>query len=80
METLVCDDPDCLAKHIAQLTHFVAKPAMNIEGLSETTLEKFVDRGRIHSYPDLFHLNEHQEEILESGRNFGDGWLRPQVL
>ena len=65
VETLVCNNSDCLAKHIARLTHFVAKPAMNIEGLSETTLEKFVDRGWIHSYPDLFHLNEHREEILE---------------
>lgn len=65
VETLVCNNSDCLAKHTARLTHFVAKPAMNIEGLSETTLEKFVDRGWIHSYPDLFHLNEHREEILE---------------
>lgn len=66
VETLVCKNPDCLSKHIARLTHFVSKPAMNIEGISETTLEKFVDRGWIHSYPDLFHLVEHKEEILEA--------------
>ena len=64
VETLVCNNPDCLSKHIARLTHFVAKPAMNMEGISETTLEKFVDRGWIHSYPDLFHLAEHKDEIL----------------
>lgn len=71
VETLVCDNPDCLAKHIARLTHFVARPAMNIEGLSETTLEKFVDRGWIKSYPDLYHLDEHREEILEM-EGFGE--------
>lgn len=64
-ETLVCGNPDCLAKHIARLVHFVAKPAMNIEGLSESILEKFVDRGWIHSYADLYHLDRHQEEIVQ---------------
>lgn len=65
VETLYCENEGCLAKHIARLTHFVSKKAMDIEGLSESTLERFVDYGWIHTYSDIFHLPEHEKEIME---------------
>lgn len=65
VETLYCENEDCLAKHIARLTHFVSKKAMDIEGLSENTLERFVDCGWIHTYADIYHLPEHEKEIVE---------------
>ena len=63
-ETLVCENPDCTAKKIHSFTQFVSRDAMNIEGLSEMTLEKFIARGFIHSFADLFRLAERREEIV----------------
>ena len=56
VQTLNCPNPDCLAKQIRGLVHFVSRDAMNIEGLSEMTLEKFVDDGLIREPADLFRL------------------------
>ena len=63
-QTLMCPNPDCPAKKIKAFTQFVSRDAMNIEGLSEMTLEKFIGRGFIHSFADLFRLKEHREEIV----------------
>lgn len=62
-KTLYCTNPDCQAKHVKAFTLFVSRDAMNIEGLSESTLEKFISRGFIREYADIFHLDRHQEEI-----------------
>lgn len=65
VRVLTCPNPDCEAKHIKGLSHFVSRNAFNIEGLSEATLEKFVQKGFIQSVVDLFHLDRHKEEIVE---------------
>ncbi len=64
-ESLYCTNPDCPAKHIKLFTHFVERNAMNIDGISEATLERFVDLGLIHKLPDIYHLSEHREEIIQ---------------
>ncbi|MCI8609461.1 MAG: NAD-dependent DNA ligase LigA [Firmicutes bacterium] len=71
VETLVCPNPDCLAKQIKRLTLFVSRNAMDIDGLSEMTLEKLVDRGMIQELADLFHLERYREEIIEM-EGFGE--------
>lgn len=63
VEVLYCTNPDCMAKQIKSLTHFVSRNAMNIDGLSEATLEKLVARGYIHHLADLFRLKQYRNEI-----------------
>lgn len=63
-ETLICTNPDCEAKKIKSFTLFVSRDAMNIDGLSEATLEKFLAEGFLHTYADLFHLDRYKEEIV----------------
>ena len=62
-KTLCCTNPKCQAKHIKAFALFVSRDAMNIEGLSEATLEKFVMNGFIKDFTDIFHLDRHEEEI-----------------
>ncbi|MCR4739841.1 MAG: NAD-dependent DNA ligase LigA [Lachnospiraceae bacterium] len=71
VETLICPNPDCIAKKIKGLTLFVSRDAMNIDGLSEATLEKFIGMGFIHEYADLFRLSAHKDEICKM-EGFGD--------
>ena len=61
---LYCENPHCPAKRIKQFALFVSRDALNIEGLSEMTLEKFIGKGFIQELPDLFSLEEHKEEII----------------
>ncbi len=63
-KTLYCTNPDCQAKHVKSFTLFVSRDALNIEGLSESTLEKFIDRGFVKEYADLFHLDRFRDEIV----------------
>jgi len=63
--TLMCLNPDCSAQKLQKLVHFVEKKAMNIEGLSESTLEKFFNLGWLNSYTDIYRLNRHKDEIVE---------------
>lgn len=70
-ETLLCTNPDCDAKKIKSFTLFVSRDAMNIDGLSEATLEKFLAKGFLHTYADLFHLDRHREQIVEM-EGFGE--------
>lgn len=65
VQSLYCTNPDCAAKKIKSFTLFVSRDALNIDGLSEATLEKFIDRGFIHEFADLFHLENHKEEIVQ---------------
>lgn len=64
-KVLVCTNPDCLAKQVKRFSLFVSRDAMNIEGLSEQTLLKLIGMGCIRSYPDIFTLESHREEIME---------------
>ena len=70
-KTLYCSNPECEAKKIKALALLVSRNALNIEGLSEATLEKFVARGYIKCFADLFHLDEYEEEI-KSLEGFGE--------
>lgn len=63
-ETLWCENPDCPEKNLAKFVQFVSKPAMNIEGLSEATLKRFIDEGFISRFADIYHLNKYEKEIV----------------
>ena len=65
VKSLYCTNPDCQAKKIKSFTLFTSRDALNIAGLSEATLEKFIGVGMIHEYADIFHLDRHQEEIVD---------------
>ena len=71
VQSLYCTNEECEAKNIKSFTLFVSRDAMNIEGLSEATLEKFIGRGYIHEFADIFHLDRFQEEITEM-EGFGE--------
>ncbi|MCI9371710.1 MAG: NAD-dependent DNA ligase LigA [Lachnospiraceae bacterium] len=64
VKSLYCTNPECVAKKIKKFTLFVSRDALNIDGLSEETLEKLIDRGFIHSYADIFKLERYEEEIV----------------
>ncbi len=64
-KSLYCTDPDCPAKKIKAYTLFVSRDAFNIEGLSEATLEKFVQKGFIHEFADIFRLNRFKDTITQ---------------
>lgn len=64
VETLYCPNAACLAKQLKLLTLFVSRNAMNIDGLSEATLEKFIERGFIREFADLFKLERYRDEII----------------
>lgn len=63
-EFLYCRNPECPAKAIKGFTLFVSRDAMNIDGLSEATLEKFIAKGFIHDLGDIFEIGKYQEEIV----------------
>lgn len=63
VKTLICPNPDCPAKHIGRFSRFVSRDAMNIVGLSDETLKKFIDKGWLKKLSDIYRLKEHEEEI-----------------
>ena len=65
VKSLYCTNPDCQAKKLKSFALFASRDALNIAGLSEATLEKFIGRGFIHEYADIFHLDAHESEIVE---------------
>ena len=69
--SLYCTNPDCAAKKIKSFGHLVSRDALNIDGLSEATLEKFIGRGFIHEPADIFHQDRYREEIVEM-EGFGE--------
>ena len=71
VQTLMCPNPECLAKQIKSFTHFVSRDAMNIEGLSEMTIEKLIARGVIKELADIFHVEKYKKEITEM-EGFGE--------
>ena len=64
-ETLICINPDCPAKNIKLFSLFVSRNAMNIDGISEATLEKFISEGFLHHLSDIYKLSEHRDRIVE---------------
>ncbi len=64
VQSLYCSNSNCDAKKIKSFTHFVGRDAMNIDGLSEATLEKFIAKGFIHQYQDIFHLDRYKSDIV----------------
>lgn len=71
IKTVHCPNPDCPAKHIKSFTHFVGREALNIEGLSEASLERFIDEGMLKDLGDLFRLSDWGEKIA-SMEGFGE--------
>lgn len=69
--SLYCTNGDCAAKKIKSFAHLVSRDALNIDGLSEATLEKFIGKGFIHEFADIFHLDRYKEEIVEM-EGFGE--------
>lgn len=66
IKTLYCPNNQCPAKHVKLFTLFVSRNGMNIDGLSEETLEKFIDAGYIKEFSDIFHLDRYYEEIVST--------------
>ena len=71
VQSLYCNNPDCDAKKIKAFTLFVSRDALNVDGLSESTLEKFLAKGFLHEFADLFRLNRYEEEITQM-EGFGE--------
>lgn len=65
VETLYCMNPDCVAKKIKSFSLFTSRDAMNIDGLSEATLEKFIAMGFIHNLGDIFEIGKYKDQIVE---------------
>lgn len=70
-KALKCPNPNCKAQRISSLEHFVSRDALNIEGLSEATIEKFIEKGFIDNYTDIFKLDKYKTEIV-SMDGFGE--------
>ena len=68
VESLYCRNQDCPAKAIKGFTLFVSRDAMNIDGLSEATLEKFIGKGFIHNLGDIFEIGKYKDEIVTMRR------------
>lgn len=71
VQTLICDNPNCDAKKIKSFTLLVSRNALDVDGLSESTLEKFLAKGFLHEFADLFRLERFQEEITQM-EGFGE--------
>ena len=63
-KALKCPNPNCKAQRVSSLEHFVSRDAMNIEGMSEATIEKFIEKGFISNYTDIFRLEKYKDEII----------------
>lgn len=75
-KTLFCDNPACETRRLRQFVHFVGEKAMDIEGLSEATLEKFIGRGFLHSFMDIYQLDRYKTQIIQMD-GFGEkSWQR----
>lgn len=77
-KALYCMNPECQAKHVKAFALFVSRDALNIEGLSEATLEKFISKGYIHTFADIFHLDRYKDEI-QGMEGFGEKSYRKLI-
>lgn len=71
IKTLYCINDECMAKHIKSFTHFVSRDAINIEGLSEATIEKLISKGLVKELSDIFHIESFKDEIVNM-EGFGE--------
>lgn len=75
-KTLFCHNPHCASQNLRKFVHFSGKKAMDIEGLSEATLEQFIARGWLRDFTDIYRLDEHRDEIIRMD-GFGEkSWQR----
>jgi DNA ligase (NAD+) len=77
-KTLHCKNPDCTAKHVKKFTRFVSKSGMDIDGLSIQTILKFINKGYIIKFADIYHISEHVDEIKEMN-GFGEKSCRKMI-
>lgn len=71
IETLHCDNPDCRNQLLRRLVHFAGKKAMDISGISETVIDRFIEKGFLHTYQDFYHLDRYRDEIIRM-EGFGE--------
>lgn len=64
-DTVYCTNLHCDGKKLSAFEHFVSKPAMNIDGLSEATLGRFIERGWLNTFADIYHLDQHKTSIVK---------------
>lgn len=64
-EVLICTNPECVGKKLAQFTHFVSKKGMDIKNLSEATLQDLLLHGFIHNFKDIYHLSNHRQQLIQ---------------
>lgn len=64
-EVLVCTNPNCVGKKLAQFVHFVSRKCLNIDGLSEATLEKFISLGYINDFKSIYHLSDYYNQLIQ---------------
>ena len=64
-EVLICTNPNCSGKMLAKFVHFVSRKCMNIDGLSEATLEKFISLGYLHNFKDIYGLYKYKDELVK---------------
>lgn len=65
IETIHCGNPSCESQQLKKFVHFAGRKAMNIEGLSEHTLDRFLKLGYLQTFQDIYHLDKHREEIIQ---------------
>ena len=66
VEVAICENPGCPAKHIGKYTHFVERDCMNIMGLSKATVTYFIDKGWVHEFSDIYHLDKYKDDIIST--------------
>lgn len=71
VETLHCDNPDCRNQLLRRLVHFAGKKAMDISGISEAVIDRFIEKGFLHTCQDFYHLDRYREEIIRM-EGFGE--------
>ena len=71
IKTLYCTNDECLAKQIKSFTHFVSRDALNVEGLSEATIEKLIAKGLVKELADIFHIEKYKDVITRM-EGFGE--------
>ena len=64
-EVVHCSNNNCQGKILGKITHYVSKPAMNIDGISESTISTLISMDILHTYKDLYHLEEYKEELMK---------------
>ena len=63
-EVLICTNPECAGKKLAQFTHFVSKKGMDIRGMSEATLQDLISLGFLRNFKDIYHLSDHRQQLI----------------